>query len=601
MKSLNVLASTLFVVSHVSAQSAFLDTLGSAFGVAGNATFDYVVVGAGTAGSSIAARLAQNNNTVALVEAGSFYQILNGNRSVIPGYANFRFPILSAPVTDWGILTTPQPGLNGNLVPYARGQTIGGSSGISFLMHLRTNRGAHDQWALDVGDDSWSWDSVLPYYEKSTTFTAPDRATFPNGSYPSFNEATFGGGPVQVSYGAYTPPILDAYMKGFNEAGIPSNADLNSGELLGSNWLQSFIDPKTQYRSSGQTAYLNPLLGDTSPLTMYSSSRARRVIFSEDKVATGVEITTGRATYTLNAAKEVILSAGAFQSPQLLMVSGVGPQATLDEFGIPTVAALEGVGQNLQDHPIFSITYANNQPSATSYDSFQGADYAAAEQEYLASRTGPLSSNKYVVAFEKFSKGTGLSASTMAALSRLSGDWPDYELRVQPSFLGPQDPKEQYTTVYATLQAPLSLGTVGINSTSTDDLPIVDVAYYSDPADMEMAIAAFKRIRQVAATPSVAGVTASEYLPGDSVADDADIEQFIRNTTNTIFNAAGTTKMGKANDSMAVVDTQARVFGVQNLRVVDVGIAPFVIPGHAISTAYMLGEKIADSILSGAV
>lgn len=460
-----------------------------------------------------------------------------------------------------------------------------------------------DLWADEVGDDSYKWDNVLPYFKKSATFTPPDPATFPDNVTPSFNESAFDnslGGPLQISYGGYTPEALVPFLDAFNDIGISPAEDFNSGDLLGANWVTNNINPENNHRSSSQTAFINPSLSNTS-ITIYPNTLARRVVF-DGTTATGVEVTTGRATYTLSARKEVILSAGAFQSPQLLMVSGLGPEARLTELGIPVVHVLEGVGQNLQDHPIFTASQALNIPTSSQYDSFSAVGYAEAEAQYLANRTGPLSQNKAVIGWEKLPNREGLSDSTKTALDALPDDWPELEMRVAPYYLGvtKPDPNAQFTTVFGTIISPLSKGSIDIVSNSTEDLPLVDLAYFSDPGDLEQAIAAVKRIRDLYASSSLSSLLdGPEFVPGPNVTTDADIEEYIRENTGTIFNAAGTTKMGRADDPTAVVDPQCRVYGVQGLRVVDTGSFPFVPPGHAQSTAYMLAEKIADDIKNG--
>lgn len=460
-----------------------------------------------------------------------------------------------------------------------------------------------DLWAERVGDDSYKWDNILPYFKKSATFTAPDSATFPAGVTPSFNESAFDnslGGALQISYGGYTPEALVPFLDGFNDIDIGLAEDFNSGDLIGANWVTNNINPENNHRSSSQTAFINPSVSNTS-LTIYPNTLARRVVF-DGATATGIEVTTGRATYTLSARREVILSAGAFQSPQLLMVSGVGPQARLTELNIPVVHALEGVGQNLQDHPIFTVSQALNILTSSQYDSFSAPGYADAEAQYLANRTGPLSQNKAVIGWEKFPDRGGLSDATKTALNALPDDWPELEMRVAPYYLGAikPDPAAQFTTVFGTIISPLSKGSIDIVSNSTEDLPLVDLAYFSDPGDMEQAIAAVKRIRELYASASLSSLLdGPEFVPGPNVTTDADIENYIRENTQTIFNAAGTTKMGKSDDATAVVDPQCRVYGVERLRVVDTGSFPFVPPGHAQSTAYMLAEKIADDIKNG--
>ena len=316
-------------------------------------------------------------------------------------------------------------------------------------------------------------------------------------------------------------------------------------------------------------------------------------------------------TYNIMAKKEVILSAGSFQSPQLLMVSGVGPQATLDEFDIPVVSALDGVGQNMWDHVMFGPSYQVDFPTldATLHNAVALAD---ALVEYSTEAKGPLSSN--VVEFIGWEKvpqkyRNNFTEATIEALSWFADDWPELELISGNGYIGdfgypvlqqPLDGK-QYATILGAMVAPLSRGNVTISSADATAAPKINPNWLTDPADQEVAIAFYRRMREVWDTPELRSIRVGqdEAYPGLDEATDEQILEVVRSSLMTVWHAAGTCKMGQSSDSMAVVDSLARVYGIENLRVVDASIFPLLPPGHPQSTIYALAEKIADTIVKG--
>lgn len=327
--------------------------LGSSFGTPGiDATFDYVIVGGGTAGLVLANRLSESgDHTVAVIEAGGFYELDNGNFSQIPRYvwtgADLSFHDVN-PLVDWEFETEPEEGIGGRKIHYTRGKTLGGCSGRNHMIHHSATKGSHKKWAEDVGDTSYEWSNFYKYYDKAATFHPADKSKhFKNSTPPddvAGKRAT--SGPLQLSYANYVVPFTSWAMKATVALGMKLLPGYLDGDLIGSGWVVRTTDAKTMVRDSSETAYLRPAL-QRQNLVVYHSTMALKVLFS-GKEATGVSCSTRGKEYKLIARKEVVVSAGAIQSPQLLMVSGIGPKETLDKFGIPVIVDAPGVGIGLE-------------------------------------------------------------------------------------------------------------------------------------------------------------------------------------------------------------------------------------------------------------
>ncbi|KAL4784153.1 hypothetical protein BJX76DRAFT_233212 [Aspergillus varians] len=573
-----------------------------------NATYDYVIVGGGTSGLAIAARLAEDPSvSVAVVEAGGYYEVESGEISIIPGSAGAANtgtdPSDVSPI-DWNFISEPLTGGNNRALRYARGKTLGGSSARHYMVYQRGTKGVYDEWADIIGDDSWSWDSVLPYFKKSVTLTEANMtARAPNTSV-TYDPAGFEpvGGPLHVTWPNYGSVFSTFLENGLEAIGVPTDTDFNSGVLDGSSWAPVTINPRNQTRDSSETSFLQQALA-TSTLRVYDHTMALRIEFNGN-TARGVRVKRGGVQFTIAARKEVIVSAGVFQSPQLLMVSGIGPRDTLQSHGIPIISDLPGVGQNLWDHAMFGVVHEVNVITTTRLLRDPAAA-AEAIQEY-ASQQGPLTSPGFgLLAWQRL-PGDSLTESTREALDAFPSDWPVLEyLSVDGVLNGWHsaadqmvgDGKQQWASLAASLVSPLSRGNVTISSANAEDPPVFDLGYMTHPADQEVAIAAVKRIRQAWAASNV--TIGEEYLPGPDVQTDEEILAFIRETMSPVFHAAGTCAMGKRSDPYAVVDTNAKVLGVDNLRVVDASIFPTLPPGHPQSSCYMVAEKIADAIKNG--
>ncbi|GAB1204290.1 hypothetical protein APSETT445_002940 [Aspergillus pseudonomiae] len=567
----------------------------------GDSSFDYVVVGGGTGGNVIATRLAQKSLKVALVEAGGLYEL----ESVAAVPAADVLPVGSDPNTkalhDWGFVAEKVPGANGRSIHYARGKCLGGSP----------TRESMEQWATAVNDSSYTFDQVLPYYKKSVRFTPPNtKIRFANAT-TGFDAAAYEsqGGPLEVSYANYAMPFSTWMSRGMEAIGINQTQEFNLGSLMGAQYCASTISPQNELRSSSQSAFLASI--KTPSLTTYSNTLAKQVLFDKNKKATGVRVKGPLGNiFTLSAKKEVIISAGAFQSPQLLMVSGIGPKDILDQHNIEVLANRPGVGQNMWDHPFFAPSYRVTVDTFTKI----ATNLLNLVKDFLNSsimKSGPLTNPVAdYLAWEKIpdSLRTKFTSQTLKDLATFTSDWPEAEYISGAGYMGAvsnlltDQPKDgyQYASMLGVLITPTSRGNVTLKSADTSDLPIINPNWLDTKSDQEVAVAMFKRIRQAFQSEAMApAVIGEEYNPGNRVQTDEQILEYIRNNVMTLWHAACTCKMGTPDDEMAVVDNQARVYGVEGVRVVDASAFPFLPPGHPQSTVYMLAEKISDIIING--
>ncbi|KAL6234385.1 hypothetical protein BDW75DRAFT_231152 [Aspergillus navahoensis] len=539
---MTVLRSTLLSLAYLASASLALSNLA----VPGTSwSYDYVVVGGGTSGLAIAARLAEDP-TVTEIEGGI--------ESIIPVFAaaanTGTDPSYDSLLIDWNFDTLPLTAADNRVLRYARGKCLGGTSARNLMVYNRGTKGTYDQWADITGDSSWDWDSVLPYFKKSCTLTAPDMTKRNKNTSLSFEADAFDN-------------RLDGslHVISLDEIGILPGQDTNSGYLNGSAWAAATIDPTAETRSSSKTSFLPQF---TFNFNVYAHTLAKKINFSGTK-ARSVKVETLGIPYTLTAKKEIIISAGAFQVPQLLMVSGIGPQSTLQDLGINVIKDLLGVGQNLWDHPLLGVVNRANVVTASRL-----VDDALAAAEALAQyafQEGPLTPPGFgVLGWEKLPDDIRwiFTNSTREALSTFPLDWPEN--------LGDG---YEYGTIAAALVSPLSRGSISINSTDTVNAPLIDLGYLTHPADQEIAVAALKRARQAFNASGVTVPGVDEHNPGPDVQTDEQILDFIRSTIVPVWHAAG------------------------NLRVVDESIFPTLPSGHPQSTCYMVAEKIADDIKKG--
>ncbi|KAL4791929.1 hypothetical protein BDV19DRAFT_401018 [Aspergillus venezuelensis] len=568
-----------------------------------SSTFDYVVVGGGTAGVAIAVRLAEASHSVALIEAGNYYED-SSPLAAIPGAD--VLPVGSDPDAhfgaDWGFVTAPQAGADGRRIHFARGKCLGGSP----------TKDSMDVWAEAVNDTSYTFNNTLPFYKRTVDFTAPEEQARTSNASAKYDADSFdaSGGPLQVSYSSFVQSFSTWMKRGMAAIGLSEANDFNNGNLTGYQYCASTIKSDDKTRSSSQAAFLAKGKQVPDNLTLLTQRLAKRILFDEHKNAVGVEVADGFGFRSkITAAKEVIVSAGVFQSPQLLMVSGIGPADQLTAHGIEVLSNLQ-VGQNMWDHPFFALSYRVNVETLTRVANdllYLGSTFL----EYTTKHTGPLTNPVAdFIAFEKIpqSHRKEFSPETEKDLAQFPDDWPEIEYMSGAGYIGSftdlfhTQPKDgfQYASILGILITPISRGNITLASADTSDPPIINPNWLTTRSDQEVAIAIFKRIREIFLSEGMAPIIlGDEYYPGNGTQSDAEILYFIRQNVMTLWHPACTNKMGVSGDPAAVLDSKARVYGVQRLRVVDASSFPFLPPGHPQSTVYMLAEKIADDIIRG--
>lgn len=527
-------------------------------------TVDYVVVGAGSSGCALAGRLSEEANvTVALLEAGG-----NGDSWIVNTPAAV---VLQVPqkINNWAFETVPQPGLNGRKGYQPRGKVLGGSSAINAMAYIRGHRSDYDHWAA-LGNTGWSFDEVLPYFKKSEN-----------------NEITKDewhgqGGPLNVTNVRSDNPFPDNFLEAAKQVGYPANTDFNGAEQEGIGRFQ--VTQIGGERCSTYRAFLLPHVGKRTNLTVESGAMTQRVLF-EGKRAVGVEYKQGGQVKTVMARREVILSAGVFQSPQLLMLSGIGDSAELKKHGIPVVHHLPGVGKNLQDHIDFIFTYKTNDLNTLGV-SLKGTVKMLKEiSRYRRERRGMITSN--------FAEAGGF-LKTRPELSA-----PDIQLHFIIAAVDDHARKVVLGhgfSCHVCLLRPKSTGTVGISDRNADTPPVIDPKFFDHPDDLENMVAAYKMTKKLMEAPALAQY-ATKDMHTSKVKTDDDIRAILRERSDTVYHPVGSCKMGV--DAMAVVDPALKVHGVEGLRVVDASIMPTLIGGNTNAPAIMIAEKAADLIRQG--
>ena len=459
-----------------------------------------------------------------------------------------------------------------------------------------------------MGDNSYRWENFLPFYKKAVTYNMP-RLAYTNSTNeqdPSAWPEPGKGGPLQISFGKYIDPYASWVQPVFEKFGMGALRGLASGKMIGSAYSPFTVDPVTAKRSSSALSYLASAQNRTN-LHVFTKTMAEKIIF-KDKRATGVRVSSSNTTFTLNARREVVVSAGAIQSPQLLMVSGIGPKAELSKFNITILADRPGVGQNLADHVFFSTAFPINLPTFSTALNNPSV-FSQLRDLYNNNASGPLT-----IPFTGFSGAeklpppyrASLSNSSFNSLSSFPHDWPELQHFAIAAVLGynrdyaTEDPLDggNYASLTTALVAPQSKGSITLSSPSMSVPPKIDFAFLTHPTDRQLLLAAFKRNRAIWSALSDLTV-GPERIPGAKVTTDGQIERFLQVSMGPVYHASATCRMGKRGDPGAVVDNNARVIGVEGLRVVDASAFPFLLPGVPQGSVYALAEKIADDIKRG--
>jgi len=533
--------------------------------------FDYIVIGAGTAGSLMANRLsADKSRRVLLIEAGRK-----------DDYHWIHIPVgylycIGNPRTDWLYSTEPDAGLNGRVLRYPRGKTLGGCSSINGMIYMRGQSRDYEHWADLTGDDGWRWQNVLPAFRKHEDH------------YLGADEMHGAGGEWRVEKQRLRWDILDAFAQAAEQAGIPHSTDFNRGTNEGVGYFQ--VNQKNGWRWNTAKAFLRPTCYGRPNFELWTGAQVSRLLFETHadgtRRCTGVEVWNGTEKVTARATREVVLSAGAIGSPQILQLSGVGPAELLRQHGVDVVLDAPGVGANLQDHLQIRAVYKISGAPTLNVMASSMIGKAKIGLEYVLKRSGPMS----------------MAPSQLGAFTRSSPDreWPNLQYHVQPLSLDAfGDPLHSFPAFTASVcnLNPTSRGSVRIRSNRFEDAPAIAPNYLSTDEDRKVAAESLRVTRRIAEQPALARYKPEEWKPGVQYQTDEDLARLAGDIATTIFHPVGTTKMGADNDPAAVLDSRLRVRGVQGLRVVDAGAMPTITSGNTNSPTLMMAEKAAGWIV----
>ncbi|MFC0284691.1 GMC family oxidoreductase [Camelimonas abortus] len=528
------------------------------------AVFDYVIVGAGSAGCVLANRLsADPRNRVLVLEAGG-----RDNWIWLHIPVGYLFAI-GNPRSDWMFRTTPQPGLNGRALNYPRGKVIGGCSAINAMIYMRGQAADYDGWRAR-GLPGWGWDDVLPCFLRMEDHVRPADA---------FHRA---GGEWRVEYPRVRWAALDAFQQAAEQVGVPRVDDFNRGDNEGSGYFQ--VNQKRGRRWSAARGFLKPALRRPN-LRLETGVMAEKILF-EGRRAVGVVWSRGGARHVSRARGEVILAAGAIGSPQLLELSGVGQGARLAQLGLPVVADLPGVGENLQDHLQLRPVYRVHGVRTLNEDYRSLLRRAGMAFEYALLRSGPLT----------------MAPSQLGVFTRSSPEHatPNIQYHVQPlsldAFGEPLHPFPAITASVANLR-PKSVGSTHARTPSAADAPVIDPNYLSHPDDVRVAVDSLRLTRRIMQAPAMARFRPQEHRPGAHLTSDDELAVAAGDIGTTIFHPVGTARMGPDGDPGAVLDARLRVRGVEGLRVIDASAMPSITSGNTNSPTMMIAEKGAAMIL----
>lgn len=534
-----------------------------------NDSFDYIVIGSGSAGSLMANRLsADPANRVALIEAGPSDRKWPVNLKTVMPVGNIF--LLPSDQTNWKQALKGNAAVGNRTINFPRGKLLGGCSAINGGVYIRGQKEDYEAWEA-AGNAGWSYDDVLPAFKAVENYAGPDK--------PWHGK----GGELDVQKPRSFNPVTGAILDAAEQAGHHRNDDFAGERKDGFGCYD--LNQRKGTRLSSARAFLHPVLKRPN-LTVLDETLVRRIVFDRGR-AIGIEIERQGARSIVGARREIVLCAGATNSPQLLMLSGIGPADHLREVGIETLHDLPGVGAHLQDHPTVHVAMEN--PSGESYavSAKSLPRILASPLQYLVNRTGMLASNVAECGGFLCTDGSGRPDIQITFLVGLKLD-----ARAIPRRHG-------YMGLVQLLR-PRSAGSVRLASNRPEDKPVIDPNFFADPYDMKTLIAGFREARRIFAQPALAPLTGAEIEPGAQLQSDAEIDAALRRIVNTAYHPTGTCKMGPDSDPMAVVDGRLRVRGVSGLRVVDASVMPEIISGNTSAPTMMIAERAARFILEDA-
>ena len=526
-------------------------------------TFDYIIVGAGSAGSVVANRLCNANHNVLLIEAGP------KNQGLFIKMPAACLTNLKSTKRNWAFQGEPEAELNGRQIQHDRGKTLGGSSSINGMVFIRGHALDFDGWRQS-GCDGWGYADVLPYFKKMENYSG--------GGNPFRGSS----GPLKIQRPKADNPLFLKFIEAGKEAGYPLTEDINGFCQEGFGLLDSSIYKGE--RSSTAVSYLQPIKNRKN-LTIITNAHVQRVLIESGRATGIIYKKKGGKEIKVTATKEVILSAGAVGSPHILMLSGIGPVDHLKDLGIKVITNLPGVGQNLNDHPDFVLKYKSLKPISI-WPKTKSYKKIMAGIQWVLTRKGICASNHFDVV-GCIRSGPGV-------------EYPDLQLTISPIAVDDKtwSPIQEHAfQIHVGLMRAHSRGRIQLRDSNPESPPCILVNYLQDPRDRDLLRTGIRLVRELVSQPTFKNIRGAEIFPGDSVQDDANLDQHIKSHTTTQWHLSGTVRMGSRTDKGAVVDPSGKVYGISGLRVIDASIMPMVTNGNTNSPTIMIAEKLSDNVL----